>query len=1046
MIRLIHLSLRNPVTVTVSFLAIVFFSWLALRSMQVDIFPRMGTPTIYVAQPYGGLSPAQVEGFVTSYYEYHFLYVTGVKSVESKSVQGASLIKIEFNEGTDMSQAMGEVVGYVNRSRAFMPPGTVPPFITRFDAGSLPVGQLVFRSETRTLSEIQDLALFKVRPMFSTLPGVSAPPPFGGNQKTVVIRLDPEKIRAFGIAPEKVVEAIVKSNPILPAGNLRIGDEQVIANQQTVAVQIRDLEMIPLKAGTDQPVFVRDLGSVEMGADITTGYALINGKRSVYIPVTKRADAATWDVVQRVKAALPEMQAAIPDDIRVSYEFDQSGYVLHSLRSLITEGLLGALLTGLVVLLFLGDPRGALMVVVTIPLSLLTAIIGLRLLGQSINIMTLGGLALAIGILVDEATVTIEHIHHHQESGKSRARAVLDACREIASPKLLILLCILAVFVPSLFMTGVPGAMFLPLSLAVGLAMIASFLLSQTLVPVAASRFLAENAKNKGLNLSGVTTRYRNWLKRISGKRKLLTVGYMLAGLFLGGSMFFLTGKEVFPQTDGGQIQVRLRLQTGTRLERTEEATLQLLHLADEASEGHVAITSAFAGVQPSSYPVNLIHLWTSGPHEAVVRINLDASCPLSTEAVKDRLREAAKQKMPHASLSFEPGDLVEKVINMGADNPIEVLVQGKDLNQTRQFADSICAKLSAQTYLKDVQLALPLDYPEIKIAYDRVRIGQSGLTLDEVARTAVTATSSSRFIQPSYWLDAANGNAYQVQVEYPPFRMNGTGPLGAVPVSGNAEAPVYLRDVAQFEAGFTPGAYLRINQQRTLPITANLSGTDLGKAIEGVQSAVASLGPLPTGVKISIRGQSELLRQTQTELQTGLVIALIAIFLMLAVFFQSFRLSFAVLLITPAVLGGSWLFLLSSGNTLNIQSYIGTIMALGVAFANAILYISQGEVYRKQHHSSFAVEGAGDRLRPILMTSLAMISGMIPMAIGLGDGSEQTAPLAIAVIGGLLFSTLSTLLFLPVIYSLMTGQKPYSSPSLDPDDPTSKTYEPANL
>ncbi|MDR2146458.1 MAG: efflux RND transporter permease subunit, partial [Tannerella sp.] len=411
-------ALRKPVTIAVAILAIVFFSYISIRNMRIDIFPRLGLPTVYVAQPYGGLSPEQMEGFVTSYYEYHFLYITGVKYVESKSIQGAAIMKIEFQEGTDMAQAMAEVVGYVNRSRAFMPPGTVPPFITRFDAGSVSVGQLVFTSDTRSLGEIQDLALFKVRPMFSTLPGVSAPPPFGGNQKTVIVKVDPDKVRNYNLSPDEIVQALAKSNSITPAGNIRVGDETLIAAQNAVVENVKELEMVPLKTGSGPTVYLRDIASVDIGADVTTSYALINGKRSVYIPVTKRADASTWDVVQRVKASLSDMQAAVPEDIKVSYEFDQSGYVINSVKNLSIEGSLGALLTGLMILLFLGDRRSALIVVLTIPMSILSALILLNLFGQTINIMTLGGLALSVGILVDEGTVTIENIHRHLEMGK----------------------------------------------------------------------------------------------------------------------------------------------------------------------------------------------------------------------------------------------------------------------------------------------------------------------------------------------------------------------------------------------------------------------------------------------------------------------------------------------------------------------------------------------------------------------------------------------------------------------------------------------------
>ncbi|MGC4038459.1 MAG: efflux RND transporter permease subunit [Chitinophagaceae bacterium] len=468
-----------------------------MRKSAIDILPTVNTPTIYVAQTYGGLSPQQMEGFITSYYEYHFLYITGIKAVESKSIQGLALIKLQFHEGTDMASAMAETISYATRARSFMPPGTLPPFVMRYDAGSIPIGQLVFSSDSRSLNEIQDLALFKVRPMFAGLSGVSAPPPFGGNQRTVLIKADPERLRSYNITADEVVTAIARNNSILPAGNIRMNDKSVITSSNSIVDNFKELESVVVKNVNGTPVFVRDLATVDNGADVTTGYALINGKRSVYIPVTKRADASTWDVVQQIKKALPDMQAAIPDDIKVTYEFDQSGYVVNALKSLVFEGLLGALLTGLMVLLFLRDLRSSLIVVTSIPLALLSSLVCLYLCGQTINIMTLGGLALAVGILVDESTVTIENIHKHLESGKPKERAIWDACREIAVPKLLILLSILSVFVPALFMSGVPRSMFLPLSLAVGFAMIASFLLSQSLLPVLANRVLKREHKTK---------------------------------------------------------------------------------------------------------------------------------------------------------------------------------------------------------------------------------------------------------------------------------------------------------------------------------------------------------------------------------------------------------------------------------------------------------------------------------------------------------------------------------------------------------------------
>jgi len=1036
--RLIISALRHPVTILVTVIAILFFSYLAIRNTKVDIFPRLGLPTVYVAQPYGGLSPDQMEGFVTSYYEYHFLYIIGVKYVDSRSIQGAALIKIEFNEGTDMAQAMAEVAGYVNRARAFMPPGTVPPFIMRFDAGSVPVGQLVFSSESRSLGEIADLALFRVRPMFSTLPGVSAPPPFGGNQKTVVVTLDPEKIRAYNLSPDQVVQALVKFNSITPAGNVSIGDSTYLTPQNSVIEDVQDLQRVPLQLGNGPAIYIRDIATVSLGADITTSYALINGKRSVYIPVTKRADASTWDVVQRVKAALPDMQAAIPDDIKVSYEFDQSGYVINSLKTVLFEGGLGALLTGLVVLLFLRDARSALIVIMTIPLALLSAATALYLTGQTINIMTLGGLALSVGILVDEATVTIENIHRHQELGKERGRAIADACLEIAGPKLLILLSILAVFVPALFMTGVPKAMFLPLSLSVGFAMIASFLLSQTFVPVVSNWLLKHHIRGGGKStaFSRMKERYVRAGRRFQSSYALFGTLFILVAVALVVVLFHLTGTELFPETDSGQAQVRLRLPVGTRLERTEEATRTLLALTDSlAGKGNVEITSAFIGTQPTSYPVNYIHLWTSGPNESVTKIKLKTGV-LPISEFREKLRAAVEKSMPSARLSFEPGDITEQVLNLGSNNAVEIAVANRNLDQGKKTAQQLLQKLSGIPELRDLQIATPLDYPAIKLDIDRVRSGQLGISGDQIARSMVAATSSSRFTSPSYWLDRTTGTAYQVQVQYPNYRMNSTAQLEAVPISSGSNGSThYLGEVATWKRAAVSGEYDRLNQQRYITITANIQQHDRGATYAKVRKAIAGMGKLPSGARILLRGQSELLEQTLQSLQFGLIVAVVVIFLAMTIYFQSFRVAVATLSVIPAVVAGALLLLILTGATLNIQSYMGTIMAVGVAIANAVLFITNAEQLRKAGETNVHLEAAAHRLRPILMTSAAMIAGMIPMALGASEGSDQIAPLGIAVIGGLIFSALSVLLFLPHIYQWLAGRKSYKPVSLYPDD-----------
>lgn len=1029
--------------------ALLLFSVLAIRKSRLDILPAINAPTIYVAQTYGGISPQQMEGFITSYYEYHFLYITGIKSVESKSIQGLGLLKLQFYEGTDMAAAMAEVISYVNRARSFMPPGTLPPFVMRYDAGTVPVGQLVFSSDSRSLNEIQDLALFKVRPMFASLQGVSAPPPFGGNQRTVLIKADPERLRSYNITADELVAAIAKNNTILPAGVIRTADKAVITATNSVVDNFKELENVTVKSVDGTPVLVRDLASVENGADVTTGYALINGKRSVYIPVTKRADASTWDVVQSIKKALPDMQAAIPPDIKVSYEFDQSGYVINSLKSLFTEGLLGALLTGLMVLLFLRDLRSAAIVTLTIPLALLSAVICLYLAGQTINIMTLGGLALAVGILVDESTVTIENIHHHLELGKTKARAVWDACREIAGPKLLILLSVLCVFVPALMMTGVPRSMFLPLSLAVGFSMIASFVLSQTLVPILVNWLLKTPFKSHPEpRLEKWKTKLATDIERSSHWAKAL-VPLVITGLLLLAFVSYRgAGTEIFPKVDAGQLQFRLRLPAGTRIERTEAATKKALNLLDMAAGGsqHVAITSAFVGLQAPTYAINSIFLFTSGPHEAVVKANLVKGQGPGMDALKETLRRAVHDSIPGCSISFEPADQVDQVMSMGATNPVEIVVQAKNIAQGRLLAGKLTQSLHQLSYLRDLQITQPLDYPTMQISYDRVRIGQMGLSVDQAGKSVVEGTSSSRYTAPVYWLDNTSGNAYQVQVEYPQFAMNSPEQVNQIPVGKTSDGTVYLRDIADWKMTNTVGEYDRINQQRFITLTANLYKRDLGGAVKDLHQAIHQLGELPPGVKVYLRGQSEILSQTTTELSTGLLLAIIVIAIMLTAYFQSWRLSLSVLAVLPAVLAGSLLLLWITGNTLNIQSFMGCIMAVGVAVANAILVVATARHLQADGPDArlAAITAARNRLRPVLMTSMAMIAGMIPMSLGLGESGRQTAPLGIAVIGGLLFSTVVSLWLVPLVYTLLRTGNLVKSLSLDPTDETSTYYEQA--
>jgi multidrug efflux pump subunit AcrB len=1072
-------ALRHPITVLVGIAAVVVGSALAVLRMPIDIFPQLNLPVVYVAQPYGGMDPAQMEGLLTNYYEYHFLYISGIHHVESKNIQGAALMKLTFHPGTDMAQAMAETVGYVNRARAFMPPGTVPPFIMRFDTGSVPVGYLVLKSKTRSIGYIQDKALFRVRPIFASLPGVSAPPPFGGNQRTIVVNVDPDRLRDLKLSPEEVVTALARGNTISPSGNIRVKDQMPIVPVDSMVINPKDLGTIPIWPGKD--VYLRDLGTIEDSTDIPVGWALADGSRAVYILVTKRANASTLAVVNEVRKNLPRMQAAIPNDIEVSFEFDQSPYVTRAMWGVGTEALLGAILTGLMVLVFLRDWRSVIVVVLNIPFALLGALVALWLTGQTLNLMTLGGLALAVGILVDEATVEVENIHTQFEHTPNIARAVRRGNHETAVPRLLAMLCILAVFIPAFFMQGAAQALFVPMSLAVGFAMVTSYFLSSTFVPVLSVWLLRHyhmpHAGKPGwFSFARLRAGYAWLLRVLLPARWGLVPAYLAAaGLVIwlvGGQL----GREIFPTVDAGQVQVRLRAATGTRIKLTEQLAQQALTaIKQKVGPDKVDVSVGYIGLIPSAYPINTIYLWTSGPEEAVLRVGLKQGSGVSVEELKEQLRRdlpkilgnwlrqrlrgeltptQIEERVRGLRLSFEPADIVNTVMSFGSATPIEIAVSGSNLAEDRAYAEKIMAQLKQIPSLRDLQFVQPLDYPAVQVKVDRQLAGASRIATDTVASSLVEATSSSRFTMPNYWADPKSGIGYQVQVEIPTLRMNSAKKVGLVPIRRPTEkGQLFVQDVARIQEGVRPGEYDRYNMKRLVSITANIAGEDLGRVAGRIRHALEDAGEPPRGVEVDVRGQIVPMQQMfgalaggqlLEGLTAGLGLAIVVILLMLVAYFQSLRLALIVMFTAPAVIAGVALALFVTGTTLNIQSFMGAIMAVGVGTANAILLVTFAERARREGAAggAAAVDGAQHRLRPILMTTCAMIAGMVPLALGLGEGGEQTAPLGRAVIGGLLAATITTLLVLPLVFALTAGLASRRAVSLDPDDQESAYFD----
>jgi multidrug efflux pump subunit AcrB len=1054
--NLITTALRKPIAVIVLVSGLVLFGIMAVRKINIDIFPNINIPTIYVSQPYGGLSPQQMEGFVSTNYQNIYLYIDGIKSIETNNIQGLSLLKLSFYDGTDMAQAAAEVTALTNRAFTEMPPGTPPPFMLRFDASTLPVGQLALSSPKRSVTELEDLANVWVRPSFSKVPGLSAIPPVGGNVRSVLINIDPDLMRSHNLTPEQITAAVQDNSHISAAGLVNIGQNAYLTPVNTVLPQIPDFGNIPLLYQKGATVYLKDVAKVVDGADVTTGFAYVNGKKSIYIPIVKTASASTWSVVQDLKKAIPSMQSLLPEDVQLNFEFDQSVYVINAVNSLIHEGVIGAILTGLMVLLFLRDPRSVLIVLVNIPISIISSTLLLKMFGQTINIMTLGGLALAIGILVDESTVTIENIHRHLEMGKTKARAVADACHEIALPKLLILLSTLAVFAPAFLMTGVPQGMFLPLSMAVGFSMITAFLLSQTLVPVLSNWVLKDlvhdKAEGKSPKPAGGFERFKQRFLTFLGKGskhyKLIITAYFLIAIGLTALIANSIGKTILPAANDGQFQVRLRAPQGSRLEHTEATLLQAQDvLYKMVGKQNVEIVSAFVGLQPPNYATLPIILFTSSSNEIIMQVALMPSYKVkSIDDLEERYRLALHQEMPDVTLSYEPIDLTDKIMSQGAATPIEVAIMGKDLNESQIYAQKVKAAMQKIPFLRDIGLKEQLKNPAILINIDREKVKQLGLSLTEVSNSLTAVTSSSRYIQKMLWLDQSNANSYDVQVEVPQNEVSSIEDLAAIPLKQNSSRPV-LGDVATLTKDHVISEYDRKGATRFLSIGANVYGKDLGSAAAAVNKALKEIDAPPRGISVETRGEMGLLTQTLGSLQTGLLITFAVLLLMLAANFQSFPLSFTVLTTIPAVLAGSLLMLLATGSTLNLESYMGIIMSVGVSVSNAILLVTNAEEIRKAGSDSVqaGIQAAGLRLRPILMTSISMVVGMVPMATGLGESGGETAPLGRAVIGGLLASTVASLLILPHIFSMVQRKRSVESVSLDPDDNLSTHFDKLN-
>ncbi len=1057
---LVATALRRPITVVILIVGVLLAAGMAVVRMPRDILPSIGIPTLYLAEDYEGMTPEMMEAFITYYFEYMALYVENIKAIEDKNVQGEMVMKLTFNEGTDIAAVLAEMSAFATRALAFMPPGIFPPFLVHLDAGSLPVGYVVvsYKDKGRQrgelsldeLSHLQDEAMNRVRPYFATLPGLSSPAPFGASEPTVVLFADPQKLQKHFLSPLDVAKAMNTGEVVLPPGNIYSGPNYPMVSANYYAKSFQDIMAVPLRLATVPTITLGDVSKIKFVSNIQRGYAEYNGRRCAYLPVVKVGNASTLDVVNGVKASLPTFRELVPKNMNVDYVFDQSVYVVEAIKSLFTEGLLEAFLVGLVVFLFLRDFKSVFLVCSNIPLALMGGLLLLWLASQTVNIMTLGGLALSIAILVDQGIVTIENIFSHLGRGKSIAKASLDGATETVTPNLLATACIMAVFLPALFMKEVARALFVPLSLSVGFALLCSFVLSSSFVPISA---IWIQIKAHEAHADGPFERFRRtYTKLLSGlirARVLVVASYLAAASLAALWVFTHIGRDIFPPAEMSQFRMHLSAPAGSSIETTEAMTNQVLADVNKIA-GPGAHTIGYVGMQSPDYAANLIYQFTSGPEESIVNVDLDKKKKWDIPAIKEHLRELIAKDVPQMSVSFEPSDLVSQILAQGSPTPVELAVTGTDFKADRAYADKFLAALKALPGFRDVRYEEPLDYPAAKIHIDRYKAGTLGFTVDKIADSVENYTMSSRYNHRTFWADLAHGVGYMVQTQIDQHLTDSLAklrnmliPLHHGDLYGGA---VPLKDFATVSTGTIVGEYDRLNGEREIMISANLHNLDLGHASRMVAKVIKGLAKeRPRGVWVQLRGEAPALGSLFSGLQTGLAMAVVVILILLSAYFQSPALAATVLSTTPAVLLGCGGILMLTGDTLNIQSYIGIIMCLGVAGANAIMLCVFAEHARLRGKAAAeaAIEGASQRLRPILMTALAMLAGMLPMALGLSESGKQSAPLGRAVFGGLLMATAATLLILPCFYAILRRKASIKTPSVHPHDPAGNYYEP---
>ncbi|AWV04492.1 AcrB/AcrD/AcrF family protein [Burkholderia sp. JP2-270] len=1054
---IVRLALRRPYTFVVLALLIFIAGPLALLRTPTDIFPNIDIPVVSIVWSYNGFSAEDMAKRITSNYERALTSdVDDIEHIESQSLNGVSVVKIFFHPGADINRAIAEAASNSASILRILPPGTLPPNIITYNASTVPILQLGLSSDTLAEQQLYDLGNSFIRTQLATVQGAAVPLPFGGKIRQIVVDLDTRALQAKGLAPIDVVNAINAQNLILPGGTAKIGTReynvQMNGSTQTVAA----LNNLPVKTIGGSVVYVRDVAHVRDGYAPQTNIVRADGKRAALLTVEKTGSASTLTIIDQVKAMLPKIAAGLPKALHISALGDQSVFVKAAIQGVVREALIAACLTALMILLFLGSWRATLIIAVSIPLAVLSSLLALAALGQTINIMTLGGLALAVGILVDDATVAIENITHHLERGAPLEDAILTGAGEIAVPTFVSTLSICIVFVPMFLLTGVARYLFVPMAEAVIFAMIASYFFSRTLVPTLAMALM--RAKGHGRPPRGVFAplvhlarfqaafehrfeavrlRYRALLSAAIARRRRFAAAFLLA-CAASTALFAFAGQDFFPSVDTGEIRLHLRAPTGTRIEETARLTDEVeARIHDVIPANDIASVLDNIGVPVSGINLTYDSSDPIGTGDADVMITLKPN-HAPTAAYVAKLRNLLAQSFPGVTFAFLPADIVSQILNFGLPAPIDIQIVGNKLDQNRAVANALLAKLRGVRGLVDARIQQPGDEPAINVNVDRTKAIQAGLEQRDVAQNLLIALSGSSQTTPNFWLDPRNGVSYPLLVQTPQYSVDSLQALANVPLpAGTARSPQtpaggpaagapaqnLLGSLGSFSRATQQAVVSHYNVQPVLDIFASVQGRDLGGVTTDVTKLVdAARAQLPPGSSIVLRGQVQAMHESFAGLLGGLALAIALVYLLMVVNFQSWLDPLAIVGGLPASLAGIAWMLFVTRTTLSVPALTGTILCIGIATANSILVVNAARELIAGGASPWqaALDAGFSRFRPVVMTALAMLIGMLPMALGLGDGGEQNAPLGRAVIGGLAFGTLSTLLFVPVVFGFI--------------------------